>query len=238
MNQIAHLLRALGLDEKDLSIYALLVEQGPLTAREIAEKAGVPYTKVYERLQALSKLGFVEKLEGRPAKFSARPPAELYRSLVSLTSALLKSVKEFMDVLQTLYEAKHGAASTTFIALIRGDKIFELVQEIIRSSEVAVYLAVPYPELASPGIVETIVEESKRIEIKVLATKRIAQFMDLPPRVEVRALDDMFGGGVLGNSALLVVKHRDGLLGVHSNEKYLLEVAKTYFNYLWERAKA
>jgi hypothetical protein len=47
----------------------------------------------------------------------------------------------------------------------------------------------------------------------------------------------MFGGGALGNSALLVVRHGEGLLGIHSNERYLLDIAKTYFNYLWDRAE-
>lgn len=230
-------LKAFGLDEKDLAIYAFLVERGPSTAREVAEGVGMPYTKVYQRLEALEVRGFVERVEGRPAKYSARPPAEVYKGLVSLASSVLKALKEQLDLLQTLYESRHGRASATFIALIRGEKVFGLIEEVIRSSESAVYVALPYAELVAPGIISAIEEESRRIEVRLLVAERIAKYIDLPPRVEVRALDDMFGGGALGNSALLVVKHGEGLLGIHSNEKYLLDIAKTYFNYLWDKAK-
>jgi sugar-specific transcriptional regulator TrmB len=230
-------LKALGLDERDLAIYALLVEKGPLTAREIAENVGVPYTKIYQHLDALEGRGFVERIEGRPARYAARPPAEVYRGLVSYASAALKALKEHMDLLQTLYESRHGKASTTFIALIRGDKVMELLEEVIRSGESAVYVALPYPELAAPRVIAAIEEESKRIEVKLLLTKRLAKYVYLPPRVDVRALEDMFGGGALGNSALLAVRHGEGLLGIHSNERYLLDIAKTYFNYLWDRAE-
>lgn len=230
-------LKVLGLDEKDLAIYTFLVERGASTAREIAESLGVPYTKIYQRLEALEARGFVERIAGRPARYSARPPAEVYRGLVSFASAALKALKEQMDLLQTLYESKHGRASTTFIALIRGEKVLNLIEEIIRSGETAVYVALPYAELITPSIISAIEEESKRIEVKLLTAKKIARYIDLPPRVEIRALDDMFGGGALGNSALLVVKHGEGLLGIHSNERYLLDIAKTYFNYLWDKAE-
>lgn len=231
------LLKALGLDERALRIYSILIEQGPLTAREIAEKTNMPYTKVYEYLRELQEWGLIEQGGSRPAKFSAKPPLEVYRGLASMASAFLRSLREQFEFLQSVYESSHGSASTTFIALIRGDKVLSLSEEIIRYSDGVVYAALSYPELMTAGIVEAIRDESKRIEIKVLATKRLADYLDLPPRVEVRVLEDMFGGGVLGNSAILVVKYSGGLLGIHGNEKYLLDIAKTYFNYLWDKAE-
>ncbi|MEL9991760.1 MAG: helix-turn-helix domain-containing protein [Thermoproteus sp.] len=237
MNRIKSALKALGLDDRDLAIYALLVERGPLTAREIAEAVNTPYTKIYQHLDALEAWGFVERLEGRPARYAAKPPLEVYRGLVSFMSTALRALKEQIDMLQALYEARYGGASTTFIALIRGEKVHNLIEEVIKSSDGAVYVALPYPELITPSIMETIKEESKRIEVKLLSTKRLVGYIDLPPRIDVRALDDMFGGGALGNSAVLVVKHGDGLLGIHGNERYLLDIAKTYFNYLWDKAE-
>lgn len=237
MNKQLGLLRALGLDEKSLSIYLALIEQGPLTAREIAERVNAPYTKIYERLRDLQEWGFVEQTGPRPARFSARPPSEVYRGLVSRASSLLKSLKDQLDFLQTLYEARYGSASTTFIALIRGDKVLELMEDVVRSSNGVVYVALSFPELASSSVIEAIREESKRLEIKVLATKRLAGYIELPPRVELRTLEDMFGGGALGDSAILVVRYSNGLLGIHGNEKYLLDIAKTYFNYLWDKAQ-
>jgi sugar-specific transcriptional regulator TrmB len=230
-------LKALGLEERDLAIYALLVERGALTAREIAEMVGIPYTKIYQRLDALEGQGFLERIEGRPARYAARPPAEVYKGLVSYASAALKALKEQLDLLQTLYESRYGKASTTFIALIRGDKVMELLEEVIKASDSAVYVALPYPELVTPRVMAAIEEESKRIEVKLLLAKKIAKYVYSPPRVNARALEDMFGGGALGNSALLVVRHGEGLLGIHSNERYLLDIAKTYFNYLWDRAE-
>jgi len=237
VDQLGRVLSLLGVGEREAEIYVALVEQGPKSARELAEALGIPYTKIYTYLYKLENLGVVAKEGGgRPYKYRARPPAEVYKMLVNKTSEALRQLKPYIDGLQMVYERRHAVAST-FLTLVRGtERIAELIHEIITTADSEVYLALSFPELVTYRLVSAIEEESKRVSIKVLTTARLRPMLSLPPRVEVRTTAELFGGGAIGDAVVIYVKHLDELSGVYSNERYIIEVAKTYFNHVWQRA--
>jgi hypothetical protein len=80
-------------------------------------------------------------------------------------------------------------------------------------------------------------EESKRLSVKILTTERLRARFDLPPRVDVRIVQEMFGGGAIGTAVTIFVKYGGEVTGLYSNDKFLSEVARTYFDHLWRRAK-
>ncbi|MCU7786569.1 winged helix-turn-helix transcriptional regulator [Pyrobaculum sp. 3827-6] len=234
-----NLLDLVGLSKREVDIYTVLVESGELSARELAERLGIPYTKIYTHLEKLHKMGLIAPVGGRrPLKYRATPPAEVYKSLVNRASEILKSLKPLFDSLQLIYESKHATAAPTFLTLIRGaERIIDLISEILSASDGEAYLAVPFPELVTYRLLATIAEESKRIKIMVLTTEKLKDRFQLPPRVEIRALPEMFGGGAIGNSVLIYVKYGGEISGVYSNERFIIEIAKTYFHNVWQRAK-
>ncbi|MEZ0318625.1 MAG: helix-turn-helix domain-containing protein [Pyrobaculum sp.] len=239
MERLSKLLATVGLTARDVEIYLTLVEKGSLTARELADALHIPYTKIYAHLEKLEDLGLISAdRQQRPAKFKARPPSEVYKHLVSATSQILREVKPYFDSLQLVYESRYSEALPTFLTLIKGtDRVAELIQEVVETADSEAYLAIPFEELVTYKLLAALVEESKRITIRVLTTQSLRQKLGLPPRVEVRSVSaEMFGGGAIGGAVLIYVKYGGELSGIYSNERYIADIARTYFNHLWQRA--
>ncbi|MCX8135829.1 TrmB family transcriptional regulator [Pyrobaculum aerophilum] len=239
MEELRRLLEAFEIGAREVDIYLALVERGESTARDLAEALNIPYTKVYAYIERLRDMGLVIPQGGsRPLKYRAVPPAEVYKLLVNKVSNALRSLKPIFDSLQLVYESKHPVASPTFLTLIRGaGRVADLISDIIAATDNEAYLAVPFPELITYRLLATIAEESKRIVIKVLTTDQLRNKFDLPPRVEIKTVNEMFGGGAIGNSVLIFVKYGGEISGVYSNERFILEIAKTYFYNVWQKAK-
>jgi len=225
----------IGLNERELEIYSTLVERGPLTARDLADHLKIPHTKVYEYINRLEKMGAIKRIGGRPVKYAATPPLELYGKLINNINNIIKNIKQYFEFLQSVYELKYNI-DQPFITILKGDKVISMVSEVLRSSDVEVYLALPFEEFMTYEFLYLLEEESKKRLVRLLTTKNIFDKLKLPPRIEIRILDDMFGGGIIGNSTILFVKHKGELLGIYSNDKYILDVARTYFNHLWNKS--
>jgi sugar-specific transcriptional regulator TrmB len=239
---VEHLARALtllGVGKREIDIYLTLVEKGSLSAKELSEQLGIPYTKVYSYLSRLEKLGLVlPERAVRPAKFKAAPPADVYKKLVGVAADMLRSLKPLFDSLQMVYESRYAAVAPTFLTLLRGaERVAELIQEVVATAEGEVYLAIPFEELVDYRLLAVLSEESKRLSIKILTTERLGARFDLPPRVDVRIVQEMFGGGAIGTAVVIFVKYGGEITGLYSNDKFLIEVARTYFDHLWRRAK-
>jgi len=67
-------LREMGLPEYEAATYVGLLDGGTSTAKEVAERAGVPQSRVYDVLDSLNTKGFVVVQEGRPKKFGPVDP--------------------------------------------------------------------------------------------------------------------------------------------------------------------
>jgi Predicted transcriptional regulators len=155
---------------------------------------------------------------------------------VGAAADALKSLKPLFDSLQLAYESRHVVVAPTFLTLVRGvERIAELIQEVIATAEDEVYLAIPFEELVNYRILAVISEESKRLSVKILTTTRLTHKFDLPPRVEVKTVQEMFGGGAIGTAVVIYVKYGGEITGVYSNDKFLIEVARTYFEHMWKR---
>jgi len=236
------LLKLANLSERALRAYLILVEEGPSTARAISKALGIPYTKVYGILRELEELGVVyADRSKRPEVFYARPPMELYAKVLAHVSSALSNLKLFLDLLQPQYESTYGISpedrERAFVSIAKGlEGVVNDALRIIVGSTSNIDVAMPYEELLREGpILASLVEESKSKRVRLLIPPGI-KLDTLPPRIEVRRKEGMFGGGFLGDGVLLVVKYRGDFFGVRSNEPYLVDIAKTYFDKLWEEA--
>jgi len=238
VESLTRVLAILGIGKREVDIYLALVEKGPLTARELSDKLGIPYTKIYVYLDKLERLGLITpERTTRPARFMAAPPAEVYKKLVGAAADVLKSLKPLFDGLQMAYESRYAAVAPTFLTLIRGaERVAELIQEVVTTAEDEVYLAIPFEELVNYRLLAVISEESKRLAVKILTTERLRRRFELPPRVEVRTAQEMFGGGAIGTAVTIYVRYGGDITGIYTNDKFLIEVARTYFDHMWRRA--
>lgn len=70
-------LSELGLNRYEARVYLTLITEGTATAKNISDTTGIPYGKVYEIIDTLSRKGFVTILPSKPVKVQALSPIEV-----------------------------------------------------------------------------------------------------------------------------------------------------------------
>ena len=92
-----HILEQLGLSDKEIQVYALLLEEGQLTPNRISQKTGIKRTTVYSTLEELEELGLVFSSPfSSGKKYQALSPERLLRRKLSR----LKKVKESLPEIE------------------------------------------------------------------------------------------------------------------------------------------
>ena len=87
----------LGLSDKEIQVYALLLEEGQLTPNRISQKTGIKRTTVYSTLEELEELGLVFSSPfSSGKKYQALSPERLLRRKLSR----LKKVKESLPEIE------------------------------------------------------------------------------------------------------------------------------------------
>jgi len=75
------ILEDLGMSKYQAKALLALMKHGEAKASDLSELSGVPRAKIYEVLDQLSDLGYVDKIPGRPVRFRAKKPAEVLERL-------------------------------------------------------------------------------------------------------------------------------------------------------------
>jgi len=237
------LLKDFGLTEYEARTYTALVSGGPSTAGDLGEAANVPYSRIYDILSRLERRGWVEVQSGRPARYKAKPPAEVIRLLrIEREQRLKETGEEIVKELEPLYEEK-AEARRPDIWVIRGERnLGGKISEMLARARVEVLVSPPVlpREFLEPGILSPLLA-AKNLTLRVITSEKGKHINKLKaiPNLEVRFRKPLFGGGVIvdGNEVLLLLASTGEKLGVWSNEVGLTKFAKEYFEYLWKDSK-
>ena len=97
------ILRLFGLTRYETAVYLELMRNGPLTAGDVADLAGVPKPKVYSILRDLQNSGYVLIIKGTPSLYEAEHPGYLLR--IKLAN-LRKNVESILEVVEQEYELR------------------------------------------------------------------------------------------------------------------------------------
>jgi sugar-specific transcriptional regulator TrmB len=128
-------LRSLGLTDREIAIYLALLELGPASIRDLAEKANINRGSSYETLKILVKKGIVNYLpKGKRRIFQAEDPSRLLALAEEKQQELetvLSSLKT--DIIPTLRHLKPEFA-TSNVRFYEGDEGVEYVLKDILSS--------------------------------------------------------------------------------------------------------
>jgi sugar-specific transcriptional regulator TrmB len=241
-------LREVGLTEYEIKAYLTLLERGVMTASEVSEYSGVPYSKVYETLNSLERKGWLEAERGRPSRYFPRAPSEALEAARLRMEDMVNGWKHVvLSELQPLYERRE---------LLEKPDIWILRGEFSILAKLREMLGVTRKELmiAAPAFAKDFVDafsdvlgqlRDNRVSVQVMMAgdwdvKKIAEV------AEARVRDNLFGGGVIadGKEALLFLGEAEpsssysGLLVIWSNHVGLVKFAREYFQLLWDTAKA
>jgi sugar-specific transcriptional regulator TrmB len=240
-------LREVGLTEYETRAYLILLERGVMTASEVSEHGGVPYSKVYETLNSLERKGWVEVERGRPSRYFPKAPSEALEAARLRLEDMVNGWRGVvMGELQPLYE-KRELLEKPDIWILRGEfsvlaKLREML-DIVKSE-----LLIAVPGFAKPFVdasVSTLGQvRTSGVDVKVMVAGKWTE-EELALLGDARVRDTLFGGGVIvdGKEALLFLGEADtkrsysGLLVIWSNHIGLVKFAREYFQLLWDTAK-
>ena len=240
-------LESLGLTGYEIKAYVTLLKDGSMTAQDLSNKSGVPYSKVYEVLDKLEEKGWVEADSSRPTKFYPKSPTSALEATRLRFEDQLKRNEEIVkDELMSLYE-KTGIKEKPEIWVLRG--IFNIsarVKEIMSNSKEELLIALPSiaEDLAKPlqPLLRMLYE--KGVKIYVLAAENTSDdvIKALSRVSNVRLKDSMFGGGVISDSKEVIIllasdSRSSDALAIWAEHVGLARFAKEYFQYLWRDAK-
>ncbi len=240
LNELSELFRIVGLGASELRIYLVVLLRGPTTAKDLAKEVNISPTKIYEPLNKLVRLGLLEKTSDRPAKYIAVNPRIAWKKIKSYIDERIRFFEErILPQIESLYR---GGSGTYRVLIVPPQLIENSVRDVILSSSSNIDIAISYSELLTNDIVNSIIEVSDKVKIRLLVEEELRNHDFIgkisSSSVSLRFLNGMFGSGVIGGIVILIVKAPGGeLIGIWSDHEFFTEIAKVYFDHLWNKAK-
>jgi sugar-specific transcriptional regulator TrmB len=241
---VRRVLHELGLTEYETETYIALLRSGVLTASEVSDQSNVPYSKIYETLNALERKGWIEAEHGRPSKYFPRSPEEaLSMTKLQFEEKLRGWEKTIATELQPIFEQREIREKPD-IWILRGQlNVLTKLQEMMDNAKSEVMIAAPVFVKPFAGFFANFLkglrERSVRVSFMVAEGVENWNIEDSALVAQVRTRDRMFGGGVICDSreALLMLGEDKPTLVIWSNHIGLVKFARDYFQYLWDSSE-
>lgn len=242
-------MESLGLTGYEIKAYLSLVEIGSASASDISKKSGIPYSKIYEVLNSLEDKGWTESDRSRPQKFFPRSPQTGLEAMkMRIENGIKDNESLIMRELMPVYE-KRGIREKPEIWVVRGIyNIAAKVSEIIQTCQQELLIAIPKvaEDIARPvqPMLRMLHERGVKIAVLVSEQTSVDTVRAISRIADVRLKNNLFGGGVIGDSRQVMILLGEGRIDNGSFEPIaiwaehagLAGFAKDYFHYLWADA--
>jgi sugar-specific transcriptional regulator TrmB len=243
---IEELMRRLGLTSNEIKVYMLLLNSGPLTAKDISDYAEVPFSKIYLVLKSLENKGWISSIRDRPIRYVALSPNEaVKKAKIYREREWEEAANKIIPALQPIYEAR-VVPETPEIWIVRGEEnISSKIMDLILKSQYELLMAIHAkldPLFERAFLFERISSLHIPSHVRVLVPRGLLDEVDYFTRLgaELRYRDNMFGGGVISDAkeALLILGETDRVnTAIWSTHTSLIYLAKLYFEKLWESSE-
>jgi sugar-specific transcriptional regulator TrmB len=217
-------LEKIGLTSYEIRTFTSLLKDGELTASDLSQKSGVPYSKIYEVLGTLEEKGWIGSDDSRPTKYFAKSPSTgLETTKQKIERDFSENQNVILNELVPLYE-KSGTSEKPDIWVLSGavnitTKILEMVDS-----------------LHDKGVEITLLTSDKMDKDSITAIKRVAT---------VKIKKGLFGGGIISDKRYVVIllgpERGDGksseIVAIWADHAGLAVFAREYFEYLLKDSK-
>lgn len=244
MNNLETLLENLGFSKKKAKIYLAILELGEASVIEIAQKANLKRTTVYNILPELISDGLVKKsVKNKKRFFFIEDPVSLKTSLEEKMNAVEKSLPELKS-LQTIipykpkitfYEGLGGAKDLyrdTLDSLSPGDTILSFTG------------LTDFYELIPKDFSEWYIKErvKRKIRIKIITPKsKAADEWQKNAARELREIkivnnsDFKFNGDTeIYRNKIALISYKENFIGVIIESKEISQMQKMAFDIMWD----
>ena len=167
---MAQVLKDIGFTDYEAKAYLALLQESPLNGYTIAQRSGVPRSKIYEVLAGLVRNGDVLISCGEPVLYAPKPSADIIESRRAAFERHLKAAE------QGLAEFESKKTPTDLLWDIHGrDEIFYRLREVIGRAESKLLLQIFEEDTAE--LYDSLEKAAQRgVEIFVIAYGNV----DLP----------------------------------------------------------
>lgn len=242
-------LAKVGLTTSEIRVYSALLRSVEPTAAELSQKAGVPYSKIYEILGALEEKGWVGSNDSRPTKYFAKSPGTGLDTMRRRNEAdFIQSQAIVLNELGPLYE-KSGATEKPDIWVLSGAmNILAKILDMVESCRNEVLISIPearqdmirqaLPKLRAlhdRGVQTTILTSDRMDPDNLKALSRVAT---------VKIKENLFGGGIISDRRYVMILLADiagaetsDMVAIWADHTGLAKFASEYFEYLLKDSK-
>ena len=242
MENIEKILVDVGLSQTEASVYVIVLANGPITAGKISKLANKYRANIYQALEKLKSKGFISEIQGKRSKeFEALSPKHIL-------TELKKKQSRFEKMLPLLSEMKGDSIITTKVRLIEGTNGWRhLLNEFLDVDKERVVYGIPNNaiELMGDFFNEYHKRRAKRkLKLRHLfnydAKDRIKKTNKLPytkSRYLPKELNQPVSTSVCGSIVALTVYKGKTITTLIIDNKVIADTYRTYFEFLWKKAK-
>ena len=240
----------IGLTSYEIRTFSSLLKAGELTASDLSQKSGVPYSKIYEVLGSLEEKGWVGSDDSRPTKYLAKSPATALETTKQRFDSEFKDHQNVvLNELIPLYE-KSGTSERPDIWVLSGNvNIISKILEMIDSCKNEVMIAVPRAseDLVKQALPKLRLLHDKGVDITIL----ISDYLDkeslkaISRVATVKVKKGLFGGGIISDKRYVVIllgpelsdSTSTDIVAIWADHAGLAGFAREYFEYLLKDSK-
>lgn len=243
-------LEKIGFTGYEIKTFTSLLTSTEITASDISQRSGVPYSKIYEVLGSLEEKGWIGSDESRPTKYFAKSPATGITTIKQkMESDFATNQNIILSELVPLYE-KSGTSEKPDIWVLSGTtnitmKILEMVDNC--KGEVMIALPEASQALVKQSLPKLRLLHDRGVKITILTSdKTDKEALKTASRVAtVNVKKGLFGGGIISDKRYVVILLGSEIGGINSSDAVaiwadhtgLAGFAKEYFEYLLRDSK-
>ena len=240
----------IGLTSYEIRTYSALLRSDELTASDLSQKSGVPYSKIYEVLGVLEEKGWISSDESRPTRYFAKSPSTgLNMTKQNMDGEFARNSSVITNELIPLYE-KSGASEKPDIWVLSGMvNIAAKILEMVESCRNEVLIAVPEvgESLIRQAMPKIRFLHDKGVKITILTSDRIGgdSLRALSRVASVKVRKGLFGGGIISDGRYVVIllgpemgeSSSSDMVAIWADHTGLAGFAREYFEYLLKDSK-
>ena len=247
---LKELLHTFGLSKSEASTYVVLMDKGPIPARELAIAAGVPQPRVYSIIRTLVEKGFLREVSRRPAKYDAMNPGFVLRSKLS---ELRENMEAQLAEAEQIFEMRLGTKppdSSAWISYGRDVWIAEITDMLTRCQQSFAGVFTNVGWVTDEGLLKLLKRvATSKAHVRIIGLKNPSYEEDLEilrdaTKAEVRVVPRISTESFAAiDDARVLITLEDGGTGsgrtvsIAANNAHLCHRYKTEFDALWSSAK-